>query len=162
MSELDKILIDLSNKRRKDVASKNSIPLTNDIKIKKVAFDMYKVLSDHYEGLWKIEEDGEGQKHLIRASAPTSNADKCGDWSATSDYELQNITLAYKHVPIYRFSSDEFGFSSDDIFTFKSALLDRVESDNEFIREVLLDQPEQKVMAIANTFPELKEFTKVE
>jgi len=162
MSELDKILMDLSNKRRKDVSSKNRLLLTDDIKIKKVAFDRYKVLSDHYDGLWKIDEDSDGQKHLVRASDPIYNTEDSGDWSATSDYDMRNITLAYKHVPIYRFCSDDFGFSSEDIFTFKSALLDRVRDDREFVSDVLSDQPEQKFAAIIATFPELKEFKKVE
>ena len=63
-------------------------------------------------------------------------------------------------MPIYRFCSDDFGFSGEDIFTFKSALLDRVRSDSDFIGEVLSDQPQQKVAAILETFPELKDFKK--
>ena len=160
MSDKDKILINLSKNRRGDISSKQSIPLQDGVRIKKVAFDMYKVLSDHYDGLWTISEDDAGQKHLIRASNPTFSTEEEGDWSATSDYDMNNITLAYKKVPIYRFCSDDFGFSGEDIFTFKSALLDRVRSDSDFIGEVLSDQPQQKVAAILETFPELKDFKK--
>ena len=71
MSDLDRILINLSKNRRKDVSSKHTIPLEEGLRIKKVAFDMYKVLSDHYDGLWTISEDDEGQKHLVRASDPS-------------------------------------------------------------------------------------------
>ena len=161
MSDLDKILIDLEQKRTSSISRKTRIPLTDDLIIKKVAFDMVKVLSDHYEGLWKVEEDEAGSKHLVRASDPVFKSEEGGHWSATSDYDLKNVVLSYKAVPIYRFSSNEYGFSDGDIFTFKSALLDAVRSDTGFISDILADQPNLKVAALTDTFPELKEYTRV-
>ena len=158
MSELDKILVDLHRKRTSSVSNKISIPLTSDLKIKKVAFDVVKVLSDHYEGLWTVTEDDSGNKHLVRASDPTFGVKEAGSWTAVSDYDHKNITLSYKSVPICRFSSEEYGFTDGDIFTFKSALLETVGSDTEFLKDVLSEQPNLKISALVETFPELKKY----
>ncbi len=154
MSDLDKILIDLFKRNSKDLSVKDKIPLTEDLKLKKVAFDMFKVYGDHYEGLWKIEEQGD-QKFLVRASDPKYTNENTGDWTASSNYEHTDVTLRYKGVPICSFSADQFGFKNDDIFTFKSALLDMVKEDKDFIKKVIASQPRSKSEAISNIFPEL-------
>ena len=56
MSELDDVLIDFFKKQSSDISVKDIIPITNDLKIKKIAFDMYKVMGDQYDDLWKVEE----------------------------------------------------------------------------------------------------------
>tara|TARA_Y100000287_G_scaffold171419_1_gene157846 strand:- start:2298 stop:2768 length:471 start_codon:yes stop_codon:yes gene_type:complete len=154
MSELDSLLIELSQKRSSDLSSKNRIKVTDDLQIKKVAFDMYKVLKDQYNDLWKVE-DIEGEKFLVRSSDPKYSAKEEGDWVVTGNYDGDNVTLSYKKVPICSFSSDEFGFCSDDIFTFKSALLDMIDEDASFVKKVISRQPKAKVAAIESLFPEL-------
>ena len=159
MAFLDDTLVELFHDTSKDVSNKNKILLTDDVKFHKVAFDMVRVYGDHYDDLWKIEEE-DGMSYLVRASGPGHSQKEAGDWSALGDFDRKNITLSYKSVPICRFSSDEYGFSSDDILTFKSALLDRVKDDGDFIKEVLMNQPSSKVEALSCTFPELKDFIK--
>ena len=119
---------------------------------------MVKVFGDHYDDLWKVEEV-EGEKFLIRASSPEYKRKDGGDWSAISDYDAENITLAYKKVPICRFSSEEYEFG-DDMFAFKTSLLERASSDSDFIKSILTAQPKSKAEAIGNIFPELKELIK--
>jgi hypothetical protein len=154
MSELDSILIELHKKRTTNISSENRLKLTDDLQIKKVAFDMYRVLKDQYNDLWKVE-DVEGERFLIRSSSPEYTTKEEGAWIVTGNYDSDNVTLSYKKVPICSFSSEEYGFSKDDIFTFKSALLDVIESDEGFMKKVIGRQPEAKAAAIKSLFPEL-------
>jgi hypothetical protein len=154
MSEIDSILIDLHNKRTTDISSKARIKLTDDLQIKKVAFDMYRVLKDQYNDLWKAE-DVNGEMFLVRSSDPKYTSKEEGSWVVSGNYDSDHVTLSYKKVPICSFSSEEFGFSKDDIFTFKSALLDVIESEEGFVKKVISKQPEAKVAALRDLFPEL-------
>ena len=154
MSELDEVLINLFKKQSSDMAAKDRLPVTDDIKIRKVAFDMYKVLGDQYDDLWKVE-DVDGSAFLVRSSDPKYRTKDGGDWTAASNYDHNNVTLSYKNVPICSFSSDEYGFEGEDIFTFKSALLDMANSDGEFIKKVVASQPRAKADTLGNLFPEI-------
>jgi len=154
MSELDDILLKLSQDREKNPTNKNRIELTEDVKIKKVAFDMVRVYGDAYNDLWKVEQDGD-KKFLIRSSHPSYGIKEAGSWSAQSNYSSDAVTLAYKGVPICSFSSDEYGFSKDDVFTFKTALLDMAENDPLFVNKVVDAQLEAKASAIKQVFPDL-------
>ena len=154
MSELDKVLLQLQENRSSNLSAKNRIKFSEDLHIKKVAFDMYKVLRDQYDDLWKVEEV-EGERFLVRSSEPKFSQKDEGNWVVTGNYDCDSVTLSYKNVPICSFTSEEFGFDSNDIFTFKSALLDVIETDEGFVKKVLEKQPKAKVSAIRNLFPEL-------
>tara|TARA_B100001094_G_scaffold333399_1_gene411486 strand:- start:10217 stop:10693 length:477 start_codon:yes stop_codon:yes gene_type:complete len=154
MSELDDILLKLSQDREKNPSNKNRIELTDDLVIKKVAFDMVKVFGDQYNDLWKVEKEGDST-FLVRSSHPKYESKTTGDWSALSDYNSSSVTLSYRGVPICSFSSDEYGFSRDDVFTFKTALLDMAETDPLFVNKVVNSQLEAKASAIKQVFPDL-------
>jgi len=153
MKELDNILFDLYQKRIKDVSKKNKIALSEAVGLKKVAFDIYKIMNDQYNDLWKVE-DG----FLVRSSDPKYQVKEGGDWSAVSSYDGKIVTLAYKNVPVCNFSSEEYGFSNNDVFTFKGALLDEVSQNNDFLKNVFSSQAKSKREALTNVFPELKKF----
>tara|TARA_B100000131_G_C17748760_1_gene464248 strand:- start:100 stop:579 length:480 start_codon:yes stop_codon:yes gene_type:complete len=152
---LDELLIDILKKNSDSLLDKDKIAMDENLVIKKVAFDFYKVDNDPYNGLWKSEESDDGKMYLVRASDPRFEHKEAGDWTAISDYDSENITLSYKNIPIVRMSSDEYGFSKDNIFEFKDAVLDKVSSDNRFLNEIISDQPDSKVSAIYQSFPEL-------
>lgn len=154
MSELDDILLKLSQDREQNPTRKDRIELTEDVKIKKVAFDMVKVFGDQYNDLWKVEKEG-GATFLVRSSHPKYEVKEAGAWSAQSNYSSNSVTLAYKGVPICSFSSDEYGFSKNDVFTFKTALLDMAENDPLFVNKVVDAQLEAKASAIKQVFPGL-------
>ena len=154
MHELDEALIRHFKRQSKDIKNKDIIPVDGSFKFKKVAFDRFKVLGDHYDGLWKIEEIS-GTPHLVRASDPKFNHKTSGDWSASADYDNSNITLSYKDIPITSFSSKEFGYESNDVDIFKSAILEKLSEDKGFARDVIVSQSKQKVDALTKTFPEL-------
>lgn len=159
-SEVDRALVSLASKRKEEeVPSRikfHEDAVTNG-QFKKFAFDVYKVDNDPYESLWVLQEFDDGP-HLVRAGDPKYAKEDKGDWSAVSDYSRENVTLVYKNVPIARFSSEEFGFNPQEAMTFKSALLEMVESDGEFVKSVLSEQPSGKREALTMTFPEFKKF----
>ena len=156
-SYLDDMLIKFTKKQSSDLGVKDQIEITDSILFKKVAFDRFRVENDPYESLWAIQ-DIDGKPHLVRASDPQFETRKNGSWEAISDYDKKNVTLSYKNIPITRFSSDEYGFSSGDISIFKSALIEKTSSDDSFLKELLSEQPVSKRDALVSTFPELKKF----
>jgi len=153
MKDLDSLLFDLYQARTKDVSKKQKIAIKDAVGLKKVAFDIYKVMNDQYNDLWRVE-DG----FLVRSSDPQFEYNDHGDWTAISSYDGKIVTLAYKNVPFCNFTSDEYGFSSDDVMHFKSALLEEVSENNDFIKNVFGSQPVTKKEALTNIFPELKKF----
>lgn len=159
MSFLDKTLIELSNNSKPGISGKNRIKVTDDLRIKKVAFDMVKVYGDEYNDLWKVESTSEGD-FLVRASNPEFQVKESSNWKAISDFGCENITLSYRGVPIARFASSEYSFSPDDIGIFKSALLERAADDSEFVKQVFASQSDAKRDAISSAFPELKDIIK--
>ena len=154
MSELDELLLKLAKNRDKDPFSKDRLKVTDDLKIKKVAFDMYRVFGDQYNDLWRVEKEGE-DSFLVRSSHPKYGLKEDGMWSTASNYDGSSVTLSYKSIPICSFSSDEYGFSRDDIFTFKSALLDMVKENNAFVGKVIEAQAPAKAAAIKELVPDL-------
>lgn len=158
MKELDSALIKFFKDKSENIGDKDRVALTKDLKIRKVAFDMYKVYGDHYDCLWKLE-DVNGSQFLVRASDPKYDYSKKDDWNISSDYEARNVTLSYKNTPIQRFSSEEFGFAQDNLTMFKSALQDQL-GDETFVRDVLASQPQDKFNSITESYPELKKYFK--
>lgn len=162
LANIDKILVDVLRRNSKSMADQNKIAYSEELEdtgaIKKVAFDVYRVENDPYNDLWTIEEVG-GKPHLVRASDPQFEREERGNWTAISSYDKRDITLAYKKVPIARFSSDAYGFGKDDVITFKTALLEKA-NDESFLKNVLMEQPESKRVALVNEFPEFKKIIK--
>ena len=160
-ADIDRVLIDALRRGSPSIAEKMKIKFSEDLvksgHFKKEAFDVYRVDNDPYAGLWLLENI-DGVQHLVRASDPVFETTEQGSWGAISDYDKSNVTLSYKNIPIARFSSEDFGFSKLDIITFKSALLNRVSTDEGFIKEVLAEQPKSKRDDLVNTFPEFRKF----
>ena len=154
MSELDELLLKLAKNREEDPFSKDKIKVTEDLKIKKVAFDMYKVFGDQYNDLWRIESDGDSSI-LVRSSHPKYDLKEDGLWSTASNYDGSSVTLSYNKIPLCAFSSDEYGFSKEDVFTFKSALLDMVREDKGFVNSLVEAQAPAKAAAIKELVPDL-------
>jgi hypothetical protein len=161
LANIDRVLLDVINKTSGDIGKTNKIAYSEELEangtIKKVAFDVFRMENDPYDGLW-IVEDVDGSPHLVRASDPQYDQTHDGSWTVTSNYDKNNVTLSYNKFPIAGFSSDKYGFSSDDIITFKSALLKSVNTDETFVQDVLKEQPESKRLALLEAYPEFKKF----
>jgi len=153
----DEMLIGIFKKNSNNLADKDLVKVSDSLIIKKVAFDIYKVDNDPYESLWASQEI-DGENFLVRLSNPSYDEKINGMWKAVSDHDCNNITLSYKNAPLARFPSGEFDFNKDSVFTFKAALLDRVNNDEEFVSNLISQQPDAKVAALCNTFPELAGF----
>ena len=162
LANIDKILEDVVRRNSKNTGDKNKIAYSKELEengtIKKVAFDVYKVDNDPYNSLWAIEDVG-GKSYLVRASDPQPEHRVNGNWTAISSHDKSDVTLVYKKVPIARFSSNSYGFDKENVSTFKSALLENT-SDEKFIKNVLMEQPESKRLALMSEFPEFKKFIK--
>ena len=160
-TDIDGALKEVFRKNATSLKSANVIEYTEEVAsskaIRKIAFDVYRVDNDPYKSLWLLEEI-EGKRYLVRSDNPTYASSEQGDWSAISDYEHKNVTLAYKEVPIARFSSESYGFSSEDISSFKTALLELAAEDQSLVKDILAEQPEDKRKALAFNFPELNKF----
>ncbi len=162
-TQIDNLLKAIIHENSPSIGDKNRIVYANEMEkdgsIKKVAFDVYRVTNDPYESLWQLE-DIEGTRYLVRSADPQFQETKiANDWSAVSDYDNQNVTLMYKGKPLTRFSSDEYGFNSD-VITFKKALLEQVEKDEDFVKSIFANEPEQKRVSFGKTYPELQKFLK--
>ena len=153
--DIDSLLIKILKKNSSSMVDKNVLPMDDSVSFKKVAFDLYRVDNDPYNGLW-VSKELDGKQHLVRTEDPTYNYQDNGDWVAITDYDCANITLAYKNAPIVSFSSEEFGFDNENVISFKNVILDKISSDDKFFSEVMSDQPREKLSAIFETFPELK------
>jgi hypothetical protein len=156
MSELDKLLIKLHSERTGSLDNVDRIRKTDDLKLKKVAFDVYKVYKDQYDSLWTLEKEADGSEFLVRASNPTYDYEKNGEWSVANDYDHSSVTVNYKGIPICNFACSDFGVDSSNIDVLKKTILHKVSSDKEFVAKVLNEQSELKVEALRTTFPELK------
>jgi hypothetical protein len=156
MSNLDKLLIELHSKRTGSLDNVQRVKKTEDLKLKKVAFDVYKIYKDQYEGLWTLEKEADGSEFLVRASNPQYDYTKQGEWSVANDYDHSSVTVNYKGVPICSFACNDFGVDSGNIDILKKTILEKVSSDNEFVSKVLSEQNQNKVSAILTTFPEFK------
>lgn len=163
LANIDRVLTDVIRKNSKSIADQNKIEYSCDMEksgaIRKVAFDVYKVDNDPYDGLWLVEDIG-GKPFLIRASDEPAESEEANDgsWIVTSNMNKDQVTLSYNKFPIAAFSSEKYNFSKDDIFTFKSAILDNIKNDETFVKDLLLEQPESKRQALVRAFPEFKKF----
>lgn len=125
-------------------------------RMRKIAFDVYSVDNDPYDGLWKLESNAEdGKEYLIRMDNNVSIEAKTGGWSATSNETGTNITLAYRGFPMQKLSGKLFGFDKNDVSIFKKALLEKVASDDKFKKMIFNMQTDETKSQLIKVFPEL-------
>lgn len=155
LSYIDDALKKIAMSKRTDLVELNEKTKPYFIK---GAFDIYRSVNDPYGAIW-ILEDINGKPHLVRSSDPKYDYKDDGNWTVSSSYNNDNVTLLYKKVPITKFTSKQYGFQQSDILKFKEALLENIK-EVEFVKDILLEQPEAKISALTKTFPELKKFIK--
>lgn len=158
LANIDQILLNVIKKTSGKIENQDMIPYSDELvengTFKKIALDIFRVEHDPYGGLWAVE-NYQGKPYLVRTHTPQVEQTNRGNWTAVSDYDKSNITLSYKDVPIARFSSKVYGFTPQDVITFKEALLENLE-DQSFVKDILLEEPESKRMALISKFPEFK------
>lgn len=160
LTDVDEALVSFVKKQNKTIINKIafSAEKVKSGSFKKIAYDVYRVDNDPYESLW-LYQDFEDGPYLVRAVDSVDDlTKKNGEWDALTDKSGENITLLYKNVPISRFSSSEFKFNAENLLTFKSALLDQITNNTDFLKSILKNEPAEKVSAIVTSFPEFKKF----
>lgn len=156
-SELDyeKLIEFLKKKEEKRGTTKLAADSVRS-RMHKIAFDVYSIENDPYDGLWRLESNADdGKEYLIRMDNDSSVEAKTGGWSAISNESSSSITLAYCGVPVQRLSNKIFGFSKDDVGLFKQALLEKVSKDTTFREKILDMQSDERKTELYKTFPEL-------
>lgn len=145
--------------------STNITPNTNKVLyepnkhlFRKVAFDVFQMDSSPVESLWSLEKDDDGIQYLVAlySDEQSDNIEVKSDWEAISDKKAENITLAYKNMPIQRFAAKEYGFTPEDAPVFQKSLVDLLNSDKAQVAKLLRSQGKERLGIIAQHFPELQ------
>lgn len=80
-------------------------------------------------GLWRIEAAEDGKEYFVRSELADPEAivqSSVGPWVMTVDKTGNNITLAYKGIPVKKFASSEFKFT--DAVAFGSRIASQFDS----------------------------------
>lgn len=117
---------------------------------RKVAFDVYKPLSGS-DKLWELREEN-GEKFLVAlyddsTDMVVESQTNDSDWTAVADSEGKNVTLAFKKVPIYRFASGQYKFSSSLAHDF-ARFIEKKAQDGAFLHQLLEQMPKAKRDAV--------------
>lgn len=111
----------------------------NKGKFTKVAFDVYQK-NDGTGSLWEMREGDDGQKYLFALydqDLVVESKEEKSEWTAVADSSKENITLAYKKTPVFKFSSDKFGFSPEEAASFADFIVRKASKDSDFVNGVL-------------------------
>jgi len=130
----------------------------NKHRFTKVAFDVFQLNSSPIESLW-ILEDGEDGKQYLAAMYEEMGTEKKmeskGTWETLLDKKSENLTLLYKSVPIKRFAASAYGFTKDDVHIFERTLIEKLNSDKEFVNLLIKSQSKTTQDELFKKFPEL-------
>lgn len=123
----------------------------------KVGFDVFQPSNSPFESYWILEKGEDGEEYLVAnyGDSDVESLTATSSWEAFSDKEAKNVTLMYKGIPIKRLASSDYGFGSEDVHIFKSALVNKLEKDEEFVLKLMKEISEEKRNALAQSFPEL-------
>lgn len=124
----------------------------------KIAFDVFQLNSSPVEAYWRLEKGEEGADFLVATydvDSTSEGLEVTSGWNAITDKTASNVTLFYKGAPIKRFASNDYGFGPDDVDAFNTALVNKLTSEASFVDKLLDVLPQEKKIALAQTFPEL-------
>jgi len=119
---------------------------------RKVAWDVYKPLHDS-EKLWELREV-DGQKFLFAlyeaddAELKVESQEAPSDWTATASLAGDNITLSWKGIPFYLFSSSEYKFKTSEANEFAKFIQKKAAFDDSFVDSIKAMMPEIKRTAL--------------
>lgn len=76
------------------------------------------------DGLWRIEASEDGKEYFVRSELSDPEAivqSSTGPWTMTTDKANENVTLAYKSIPVKKFAASEFKFADPVKFSARIA-----------------------------------------
>lgn len=124
--------------------TKNCLILANHPhRFVKVAFDVYR--DKNGTGIWKVEKKN-GKEFIIRAK--TDDLEELKNFDVVADKTGENVTLAFKKVPIVRFASKAYNFDANSICLFSETLRESLRKP-EFLKSLIasLDSETKKLIA---------------
>jgi hypothetical protein len=151
-TDLAKLALSLSTDSRRILYEENKHRFT------KVAFDVFQLNGSPVESLWVLEDGDDGKQYLAamyEEMVAENKMESKGNWETILDKKSENLTLLYKDVPIKRFASSAYGFTKDDVHIFQRTLIEKLNSDKEFVNLLIKSQPKTTQDELFKKFPEL-------
>ncbi|MFA5048449.1 MAG: hypothetical protein WC516_05510 [Patescibacteria group bacterium] len=129
----------------------NKIPLKgNEHRLVRVAFDLFRFKDRNPEDLWQVQSSDDGE-FLVRTYAlPDEQEEKVATaWSVELDKKEENLTIAYRNIPILRLAAKNFGLTeSEDIRIFQRTVYNKITTDNEFVDKLIKTLSAEKQMIL--------------
>lgn len=132
---------------------KDRIPLKgNENKIVRVAFDLFRIKDNDPEELWQVQSSEDGEFLVRTFSIPDEEGlEVTSSWTVNSDKKEENITVAYKNMPIVRVASKDYQANdSESVMILKRTLLDNLKNNYKFAFQFVSDLPVEKQIALKN------------
>jgi len=121
----------------------------------KVAFDLFR--DSQSEFIWKLEKDSEtGDEYIIRTAEIDPIYRKAQNWSTEVDQKKTIIALVYKGHAITSFKKADLQIEETDVNEWRQYLIDKIQTDPSFLKNVLSQVGENRRNYILGKFPELK------
>lgn len=130
---------------KKSMGLDNKIPVKgNEEKIIRVAFDLFRFKDGDPEELWQVQSSDDGE-FLVRTYLLPEEQNISEGWSINTDKKEENLTVAYKEVPIFRISAKNFGSKTpEDTLILKRALYKKISNDEKFLTNLVNALPAEK------------------
>jgi hypothetical protein len=122
------------------------IPLKgNEHRITRVAFDLVRFNDNTSEELWQIQSSDDGEFLVRTYNLPEDKIVSESDWTVNLDKSGENITVAYKNMPIQRFASKQFGAEDlSEALLLRRTIRKKLALDQGFVDSFVKSLPENK------------------
>lgn len=119
----------------------------NENRMVRVAFDLFRLDGNNREDLWVVQADDDGNEFLMRTYNLPDEEDliqKSSEWEVLLDKTGQNLTIAYKEIPVKRIAASEYNVKGkDEALLLREVILNKIASDESF-QNLLLGNPLDK------------------
>ena len=123
----------------------------------KVAFDVFQLNNSPVESYWILEKGEDGQEYLVAKYDEDTSLEVLASakWDVLLDSEKKNATLYYNGTPITRLAASQYGFNAQDAHLFQRILVNKMNTDNKFVKAFMHSQSDDRQKELLLKFPEL-------
>lgn len=121
---------------------------------KKVAFDRYKSVTGGSQ-FWELRKGEDGKEYLFALYGEgedlVTQSTQTKTWEAVADNDGENITLAYKKTPVFRFTSAQYNFEPQDAPEFASFIEEKAQNQdwvNDLISKAMTEERRAAVLKL--------------
>lgn len=130
----------------------NRVPLRgNEHRLVRVAFDLFRFKDGNPEELWQVQSSDDGE-FLVRTYAlPDEQEEKkvAASWTVELDKKEENLTVAYRHIPLMRLAAKNYGLtSSEDVRLLQRVIYNKINTDDEFVNKLIKTLSAEKQMLL--------------